>query len=339
MLTRPPLSLVRDYRASVDERIAAAMVQHGWNQSFRELMKLGINHEQQHQELLLTDVKHLLSLNPLLPRYLDLPPLPAMAPVRSDWAEFAGGVVEIGSPAPSDMEGTFSEGTGDFCFDNELPRHKQYLPPYRLATRLITNAEYLRFIEAGGYQDAQLWLSEGWDWVRSKAIAHPIYWLRNGGEWREFMLSGARRLVPDQPVAHVSFFEADAFARFSGARLPTEGEWEHASAMCGRDGNFLENGNYRPVPARLSGLTQMFGDLWEWTSSSYSPYPGFQAPDGAIGEYNGKFMVNQYVLRGSSCLTPNGHARLSYRNFFPAHARWQMTGIRLARTVRAGESL
>ena len=331
LLTRPPLSLVREYRANVDERIAAATVRHGHDRHFRELVELGINHEQQHQELLLTDLKHLLSLNPLLPCYRELPPLPAAAPLRSEWAEFAGGVVEIGAPALSGFNVDPGEGTHDgFCFDNELPRHRQYLSPYRLATRLVTNAEYLRFIEAGGYRDAQWWLSEGWDWVRSNAIEHPIYWLREGDEWREFTLSGAQRIGPEQPVAHVSYFEADAFARFSGARLPTESEWEHASAKCSMEGNFLDQRNFRAVPAGRNGLAQMFGDLWEWTSSSYAPYPGFQAPEGTIGEYNGKFMVNQYVLRGGSCATPADHIRASYRNFFPTSARWQFTGIRLA---------
>jgi ergothioneine biosynthesis protein EgtB len=333
MLTRPPLSQVLAYRANVDARMAAAIAQHGGSQAFRELVDLGLNHEQQHQELLLTDLKHLLSLNPLLPVYRELAALPKSIAPPNDWVGFSGGIVEIGAQQPSDAEDAFGN---DFCFDNELPRHKQYVTAYRLATRLTTNAEYLRFVDAGGYRDPQLWLSEGWDWVRTNGIEHPIYWSRENGAWREFTLAGACPIDPDLPVSHVSYFEADAFARFSGARLPTEAEWEHASGAClvqGNipEGNFSDQGRHHPSAAPGKGLTQMFGDLWEWTSSSYSPYSGYLAPEGAIGEYNGKFMINQYVLRGGSCATPRDHIRASYRNFFPTAARWQFTGIRLAR--------
>lgn len=340
MLTRPPLSLVRQYRADVDRRMAGAIATHGNDRAFRDLVLLGMNHEQQHQELLLTDLKHLLSLNPLAPCYREWPASLPSGPVSAGWADFDGGVVWVGAPSPAapqsvepEVEGDQDESDDGFCFDNELPRHRQYLEAYRLGTRLVTNAEYLGFVEAGGYRDAQLWLSEGWDWVRGNGIEHPVYWLRGNDGWREFTLAGLRALDPGLPVAHVSYFEADAYARFAGARLPTEGEWEHASETCSRDGHFCEEQRYHPLPAKGPGLCQMFGDLWEWTSSSYSPYPGFQAPEGAIGEYNGKFMVNQYVLRGGSCATPRDHIRPSYRNFFPTSARWQFTGIRLAHSI------
>ncbi|MFM9968131.1 MAG: ergothioneine biosynthesis protein EgtB [Burkholderiales bacterium] len=329
MLTRPALSLVREYRADVDQRMVEQIARFGGDQDLRALIELGLNHEQQHQELLLTDLKHLLSLNPLLPVYRDIEPSPPSRMAPLDWVEFAAGVVEVGATAsPADGE--------RFCFDNELPRHKQYLSAYRLATRLVTNGEYLRFIEAGGYREPSYWLSEGWDWVRANAIEQPIYWSREAQTWREFTLAGARPLDLASPLAHISYFEADAYARFADARLPTEGEWEHAAAQHTEDdhprkGNFLDDALYHPVATNATGVTQMFGDLWEWTSSSYSPYPGFVAPLGAIGEYNGKFMVNQYVLRGGSCATPREHIRASYRNFFPTSARWQFSGIRLAK--------
>ena len=333
MLTRPALSTVRDYRSNVDQRMQAAIALHGGSQAFRDLVELGLNHEQQHQELLLTDLKHLLSLNPTAPSYREMPPVAKASTMPDGWANFSGGLVETGAQAPIGSE---SETGNYFCFDNELPRHRQYLAPYRLATRLVTNAEYLRFIEAGGYRDPQLWLSEGWDWVRTGGIEHPIYWSRDGNKWREFTLAGAIALHPDLPVSHVSYFEADAYARHAGARLPTEGEWEHASGQCLKngkipEGNFSDQKRYHPMASTEKGLSQMFGDLWEWTSSGYSPYPGYQPPEGAIGEYNGKFMINQYVLRGGSCATPRDHLRASYRNFFPTAARWQFTGIRLAR--------
>jgi ergothioneine biosynthesis protein EgtB len=320
MLTRPPLALVREYRVNVGERVARAIARHGEDAEFRSIVELGMNHEQQHQELLLTDLKHLLSLNPMAPVYRALPSRTAQRAAPLAWVEFKGGMVEIGAQREN------------FCFDNELPRHRQYLGDYALGSRLVTNGEFLAFIDAGGCRDAGLWLSEGWDWVRANGIEHPIYWSRESDGWREFTLAGMRALDPDAPVAHLSYFEADAYARWAGARLPTEAEWEHAAGGYPIAGNFLDDGHNHPLAATAGeGLAQMFGDLWEWTSSSYSPYPGFRAPEGAIGEYNGKFMVNQYVLRGGSCATPRDHIRASYRNFFPTAARWQFTGIRLAR--------
>jgi len=268
--------------------------------------------------LLLTDVKHLLAQNPTWPAYLDSPLAASCSVDPLAWVGFEGGLAEIGHA-----------GT-DFAFDNELPRHRQYVAPFALASRLVTNGDYLEFIEAGGYRDPALWLSEGWDKVASGEIAHPLYWQHEGGAWREFTLHGLQALDPARPVTHVSLYEADAYARWRGARLPAEAEWEFAArdvAIACSDRNF----HPEPRSAGSAGLAQMFGECWQWTTSSYAPYPGFAPAAGALGEYNGKFMINQYVLRGSSCATPHGHARASYRNFFPAGARWQFTGIRLAR--------
>ena len=222
--------------------------------------------------------------------------------------------------------------TGEsFCFDNELPRHKEYLRPYRLASRLVTNGEYRQFVDAGGYRDPGFWLAEGWDWIVAGQRSHPLYWLDKDAGWQEFTLDGMRPLDPDRPLVHISYYEADAYARWFGARLPTESEWENAAAQQAIGGNFADTDRFHPAAASGTGLLQIYGDAWEWTQSSYSPYPGFSPAAGGIGEYNGKFMVNQYVLRGGSCATPSRHIRPSYRNFFPAHATWQFSGIRLAR--------
>jgi ergothioneine biosynthesis protein EgtB len=324
MLTRPPLAEIQCYRRDVDARLQRLLRDEAAHVSLRDLVILGLNHEQQHQELLLTDVKHLLSLNPLAPAYREqiaplLPPNAAQsAPL--DWVDFAGGVTAIGH-----------RGTG-FSFDNELPRHDVLLQPFRLGSRLVTNGEYLQFVERGGYAEPQLWLAEGWDWVSQNGLAQPIYWRRDEGTWKEFTLGGLLPLEPGLPVVHLSYFEADAYARWAGARLPTEEEWERAAAACAIAGNLADEGVFHTRAAPPGpGLRQMFGDAWEWTQSSYAPYPGFRIGEGAIGEYNGKFMVNQYVLRGGSCATPAGHVRASYRNFFPTSARWQFSGIRLAR--------
>jgi len=321
LLTRPAMAEVRAYRANVDARIAWLLEAQGGEElpGLAELVVLGLEHEQQHQELMLTDVKHLLAQSALLPAYLDTPlPRGAAAPAL-EWLSFEGGLTEIGH-----------RGEG-FSFDNELPRHRQYVAPFALAARLVTNGEYLAFMQAGGYANADLWLAEGWDWVRTQQVRHPLYWHQNEqGDWMEFTLHGAKPLDLHRPVTHLSLYEADAYAHWSGARLPTEAEWELAAAELP-----LETGQLHPAAATSksawAALTQMYGHCWQWTSSSYSPYPGFRAAPGALGEYNGKFMLNQYVLRGSSCATPEGHARASYRNFFPAGARWQFTGIRLAR--------
>lgn len=324
MLTRPPLAEIHDYRRDVDARMQRLLQDEAAHVSLRDLVVLGLNHEEQHQELLLTDVKHLLSLNPLAPAYREqaaplLPPNAApSAPL--EWVDFAGGVTAIGH-----------RGTG-FAFDNELPRHDVLLQPFGLGSRLVTNGEYLQFVERGGYADPQLWLSEGWDWVSQNRLAQPIYWRRDEVAWKEFTLGGLLPLEPGLPVVHLSYFEADAYARWAGARLPTEEEWERAAAACDIAGSFADEGVFHPRAAPPGpGLRQMFGDAWEWTQSSYAPYPGFRIAEGAIGEYNGKFMVNQYVLRGGSCATPADHIRGSYRNFFPTSARWQFSGIRLAR--------
>jgi len=313
LLTRPSLDEVRAYRADVDRRIAALLASRP--EAIAPLIALGLQHEQQHQELMFTDLKHLLAQNPLYPAYSEQPMDAGEAPAPASWVGFAGGLAEIGY------------GGNGFCFDNELPRHPTYLAPFQLASTLVTNGEYLEFVAAGGYRDPSLWLAEGWDRVCAGELAHPLYWVGDGqGGWGEFTLHGLQPLDPHRPVTHVSLYEADAYARWRQARLPTEAEWEFAARQAA-----LAHGSLHPGAARGEGLQQMFGACWQWTSSSYAPYPGYAPAPGAIGEYNGKFMVNQYVLRGSSCATPEGHARASYRNFFPAGARWQFTGIRLAR--------
>ena len=325
LLTRPGMDVVRAYRSDVDARIGrllAGELTRDARERLTMLLALGLEHEQQHQELLLTDVKHLLAQSPLFPAYgtgAAAPPAAAPAPAPA-WIAFDGGLTQIGHA-----------GDG-FCFDNELPRHPQYVAPFELASALVTNAEFLAFIEAGGYRTAHLWLAEGWDWVRSQQLTCPLYWRRDdAGRWQEFTLFGLRPLDPQAPATHLSLFEADAYAHWAGARLPTEAEWEVAA-----QGVAMETGQLHPAAgAPGAGLRQMFGHCWQWTSSSYAPYPGYRTAPGALGEYNGKFMLNQYVLRGSSCATPAGHARASYRNFFPAGARWQFSGIRLARQVEA----
>lgn len=322
LLTRPSLDEVKAYRANVDARIVALpgkLADGAARERLAALLTLGLQHEQQHQELILTDVKHLLAQSALWPAYLERALRPAQAgPI--EWLPVEGGLVAIGH-----------EGAG-FCFDNELPRHRQFVEPFTLAARLVTNGEYLAFIEAGGYTTPALWLAEGWDWVNAQGLRQPLYWQRDdAGRWFEFTLAGLQPLDPERPVTHVSLFEADAYAHWAGARLPTEAEWECAASAYGAQPGDVPGLAH---PGEMDGagrLRQMFGDCWQWTSSSYAPYPGFRPAAGAIGEYNGKFMVNQYVLRGSSCATPAGHARVSYRNFFPAAARWQFTGIRLAR--------
>jgi ergothioneine biosynthesis protein EgtB len=319
MLTRPSLVEVRAYREDVDDRVRRMIEMRSDDKSLQALVALGLHHEQQHQELILTDVKHLLSLNPLAPAYHDAPPDDAGSCAPARWLTFEALITEIGHA-----------GRG-FCFDNELPRHKVYLQAYQLASRLVTNADYLQFVKDGGYRAPRLWLADGWDWVCANAVRCPIYWREDAEGWREFTLHGLAPLRADAPAVHLSYYEADAFARWFGARLPTEGEWEHAAGNRDPQGNLADENLFHPVAAAGTGLRQIFGDAWEWTRSSYAPYPGYRESEGAIGEYNGKFMVNQYVLRGGSCATPADHIRPTYRNFFPAGARWQFSGVRLAK--------
>ena len=321
--SRPTLERVLGYRTHVDaamERLIAS----GSLDKTEELIVLGLNHEQQHQELIVTDLKHAFWSQPLRPSFVEQPVEPSPnAPGSLRWTHFNGGEVEIGHA-----------GSG-FSFDNELPRHPLLLRPFRLANRLTTNREYLEFMQDDGYRRPELWLSDGWDTVNQQGWDAPFYWEHNDNEWTVFTSSGMRPLSLDEPVCHVSFYEADAFARWVGARLPQEGEWEHAAAQP-IAGNFAESELFHPKVAQPSndGLAQMFGDVWEWTANAYLGYPGFQPAAGRVGEYNGKFMCNQFVLRGGSCATPQSHMRASYRNFFPPQARWQFMGIRLAADAR-----
>ena len=315
--SRPSNERVKEYRSHVDERMAV-LLEAGVPREVEDLVVLGLNHEQQHQELIVTDIKHAFWTNPLRPAYKRELETIASVPNPMVWQSIAGGRVEIG----------FAEN--GFAFDNELPSHEYLLRPFRLASRLVTNAEFLEFMEDGGYRRPELWLSEGWDTVLAQGWQAPMYWERRDGKWFTFTVAGMREVDPSEPVCHVSYFEADAFAHWKGARLPLEQEWEVAARTQPIDGNFAESRSFHPAPASGVGLTQMYGDVWEWTASPYTAYPGFKPGEGAIGEYNGKFMCNQLVLRGGSVATPLSHIRASYRNFFPPSARWQFMGIRLA---------
>ena len=321
MISRPTVAEAYAYRAHVDEQVQD-LLECAEPDDFTRLepiVTLGLHHEQQHQELIVTDLKHMLSHNPLHPVYVDAPVdgAASVAPLR--WVDFAEGVNWIGHAGD------------DFAFDNEEPRHREFIHPFRLAVRPVTNAEYLEFMRDGGYARPEFWLSMGWATVQQEGWNAPLYWEDHDGQWCQFTLSGLRPVSPAETLTHISYFEADAYARWAGARLPTEAEWEVAATDVTVDGNFVESGRFHPAASPASsGLSGMFGDVWEWTQSSYSPYPGYRTAPGALGEYNGKFMCNQYVLRGGSCATPRSHIRPTYRNFFPPDARWQFSGVRLA---------
>jgi ergothioneine biosynthesis protein EgtB len=327
LLSRPTVDIVmayRDHVSAATARLIERIAEPEWLE-MAALLELGAHHEQQHQELILMDIKHVFSLNPLLPAY-QAPQLQVQATVSSlPWVDFGGGLEEIGH-----------SGSG-FAFDNESPRHKVWIEPFRLAARPVTCGEYLGFIEEAGYKRPEFWLSDGWAAVCEQRWEAPLYWLREGEAWSIFTLSGSRRLNPAEPVCHLSFYEADAFARWAGRRLPTEAEWEIAAEGLPVSGNLADRGHFHPCadasPAAEPQLRQMYGDVWEWTASPYIAYPRFRPAGGAIGEYNGKFMCNQMVLRGGAAVTPSGHIRATYRNFFPPSARWAFGGLRLAEDI------
>jgi len=321
LITRPTVADVLLYRTHVEEHLHF-LLEHNADAALGDLVTLGLNHEQQHQELMLTDLKHALSRNPLLPAYRELrrPTGAASTPLR--FATCDGGIHEIGLPADAGQRG--------FCFDNETPRHRVLLQPFALANRLISNEEYRQFIHDRGYQRPELWLSDGWAAVTAEHWQRPLYWCEDLDS--EFTLGGVRALDRAAPVCHVSFYEADAFARWAQARLPTEAEWEVTAATTACHGNFYESDALHPqVATQEPGIAQLFGDVWEWTASPYVGYPGYRTLPGTLGEYNGTFMCSTWVLRGGSCVTPADHIRATYRNFFYPHMRWQFSGIRLAR--------
>jgi ergothioneine biosynthesis protein EgtB len=324
LVTRPTVREVFAYRAHVDEAMRALIGRIADDSAHptHALIELGLHHEQQHQELLVTDIKHVFWMNPLRPVYRERDVEPVRPVSAPRWLAVTGGVHRIGH-----------DGDG-FAFDNEGPVHRVFLEDFRLASRLVTNREYLAFINDGGYSRAELWLSAGLAKVQDEKWEAPFYWERAGDGWTEFTLAGTRAVAPDEPVCHVSYYEADAFARWAGHRLPTEGEWEVAARGVPVADTFVEGERFHPAPASAiesaSGLAQLYGDAWQWTQSAYVGYPGYKPAGGAIGEYNGKWMADQWVLRGASCATPRSHARVTYRNFFPSDARWQFTGIRLA---------
>jgi len=323
-LSRPDVDDVFAYRAYVDKHMNAFFEEESkLDQDLRDVIELGLHHEQQHQELMLTDIKHVFASNPLYPALHEKQELGDIVPPPMEWRAFEEGIHRIGH-----------DGDG-FAFDNEGPRHNELVPAFAIGSRLITNGEFMEFIEDGGYTTPNLWLSDAWALLKEVKWDAPLYWAKKDGRWMHYTLHGAEPVDPNEPVTHVSFYEADAFARWSGARLPTEGEWETASEQAAGMGNFVESKRFHPAPLSGcgAGIQQMFGDTWEWTGSPYRPYPGYQPAAGALGEYNGKFMCNQMVLRGGSCGTSATHIRPTYRNFFPPNARWQFTGIRLAQDL------
>jgi ergothioneine biosynthesis protein EgtB len=333
LISRPTVKEAQRYRSSVDAHIENVLSNADENliEEIEPVLVLGIHHEQQHQELLITDIKHVFAQNPLYPVFRPGWTRPPGAPTSTDgsairpsrFVDFEEATMEIGHNGPG------------FSYDNEGPRHRALVPAFSLASRPVTNGEFLQFMEDNGYARSEFWLSLGWMTVNEQRWQAPLYWVKRDGVWWNFTLSGFRPVDESEPVTHVSYFEADAYANWAGARLPTEFEWERAAIDCPVEGNFVENEMFHPQPPPASmqarDLRQMFGDVWEWTRSAYSPYPGYRAAPGALGEYNGKFMCNQYVLRGGSCATSQTHIRRTYRNFFQSEKRWQFTGIRLAR--------
>ena len=327
LVTRPTVAEVYEYRAHVDEAMRALLgaIAEDAAHPVASLAEIGLNHEQQHQELLLTDIKHVFWTNPMRPVYLPRAAQPSRDVPPVTWISVAEGVHRIGHDAEADGAG--------FAFDNEGPAHRVFSEGFQLAARLVTNAEYLEFVEDGGYEKAPLWLSNGWATVQQRGWKAPIYWDHGADGWTEFTFAGTRPIDPAEPVCHLSYYEADAFARWGGHRLPTEMEWEIVAETAPVEGRFVEARSFHPGPAGAGadGPQQLYGDVWQWTQSPYVAYPGYAPAPGAIGEYNGKWMSDQWVLRGASCATPRSHARPTYRNFFPSDARWQFAGIRLAR--------
>lgn len=319
LLSRPGVAEILAYRRHVTDAMVEALDGPGDPPApLAGVVELGLHHEQQHQELLLMDIKHVLSVNPLRPAYHRPAAVPPRAATPLEWKRFDGGLVEIG------------HGGDGFAFDNEGPRHRVWLEPFALASRPTTCGEYIAFVEDGGYRRPEFWLSAGWALAHERGWNAPLYWERSAGSWSVFTLGGLRPMRLDEPVCHVSFYEAAAFAKWAGKRLPREAEWEIAAAVAALRGNTADSGAFHPAPATHAGLAQMIGDVWEWTASPYVAYPGYHEPPGAIGEYNGKFMANQMVLRGGCAATPPDHVRTTYRNFFPPDARWMFGGVRLA---------
>jgi ergothioneine biosynthesis protein EgtB len=325
LVTRPTVAQVYAYRAHVDAALHALVERIGDDPNHPALpvIELGLHHEQQHQELMLTDIKHVFWMNPVRPAYAPKRAV-SHASDASDWVSVAAGIHRIGHDADA----------GGFSFDNELPAHRVYVDEFKLADRLVTNADWLAFMNDRGYHRPEIWLSNGWAQVRAANWEAPLYWERGSDGWTEFTLAGVHPVDPGAPACHVSYYEADAFARWAGARLPTEAEWEIAARKAPVHGAFVDSRNFHPSPAgtpRDGSLRQLYGDVWQWTQSAYTAYPGYAPSAGALGEYNGKWMCDQWVLRGASCATPRSHARVTYRNFFPSDARWQFMGVRLAK--------
>ena len=323
-LSRPSVEDIYKYRAYVDKNMEEWLSETNMTKELHDLVQIGLNHEQQHQELLLTDIKYILGNNPLFPKYKDGIEAPIAEKLTNDWLTVERGNYTIGYQ---------DEG---FYYDNEKGIHEVFLPSFQVQDRLVTNGEFIAFIEAKGYQNHEYWLSAGWAWVNKNEISAPMYWYKIENEWYYYKLSGLQKININEPLTHVNFFEADAFARWQGKRLPTEFEWEVAckqhAPIISEVANFSDEG-YLHTVSQQNGDNQFYGDVWEWTNSSYLPYPYYKKVDGALGEYNGKFMIDQMVLRGGSCATPRNHIRPTYRNFFPTHSRWQFMGFRLAEYV------